>query len=334
MTHTASSDWRLLLRENFTHLDKLADYLELTASQKERLAARPRFALNIPKRLAAKMTKGSLSDPLLLQFVPLNEELSTADDFVGDPVGDAQFRCAPKLLHKYNGRALLLVTSACAMHCRYCFRQNFEYEVKEKGFAQELAILAADPTIKEVILSGGDPLSLPDETLKGVLDGLSSIPHLRRVRFHSRFPVGIPERVNASFIELLRQYKFSYWFVAHVNHARELDDEVLAAFERLLKAGIPVLNQSVLLRGVNDSVEVQRDLCEKLIDHGIYPYYLHQLDRVQGAKHFEVSEDEGRRIIAELAKQLPGYGVPKYVREICGEPNKTPLTLLRSPGEP
>lgn len=322
---TSSPDWRLILRTNITNIDQLARDLELSPAQKAQLATSSRFILNLPKRLAAKITKGTLDDPLLRQFVPLKEEHAVTSNFLVDPVGDAQFRQAPKLLHKYNGRALLLTSSACAMHCRYCFRQNFDYEVKEKGFAAELAMISEDTSLQEIILSGGDPLSLSDTSLKNLLDGLAAIPHIRRVRFHSRFPVGIPERIDAAFVHMLQQYPFSYWFVVHINHTRELDDDVIAALKRLIKAGIPVLNQAVLLQGVNDSVEVQKELCESLINNGILPYYLHQLDRVQGAQHFETGEDKGRAIIAELIKILPGYAVPKYVKEICGEPNKTPL---------
>lgn len=211
------------------------------------------------------------------------------------------------------------------MHCRYCFRQNFDYAVQTKGFAEEMAMIAQDSSLQEIILSGGDPLSLSDETLRELLKGLASIPHVKRLRFHSRFPIGIPERIDDSFISLLHEFSYSYWFVLHANHPRELDADVLAALKKLIRAGIPVLNQAVLLKDVNDSVETQKELCERLINNGIFPYYLHQLDKVQGAQHFEVEEARGLRMVEELAKVLPGYGVPKYVREVCGAPNKTEL---------
>ena len=322
-------DWRLILRENFTRLDKLADFLELDTSQRELLLQNPRFVLNVPKRLASKMAKGTLDDPLFRQFVPMKEETFVNDQFVADPVGDAGFCRASKLLHKYQGRALLICTSACVVHCRYCFRQNFDYETQDKSFAEELAIIAEDSSIREIILSGGDPLSLSDAALDKLLGNLASIPHIARVRFHSRFPVGIPERINQAFIDILQKYRFTYWFVVHINHVREFDEDVAAALKKLRMIGVPVLNQSVLLTGVNDSVDAQKDLCEALIDEGILPYYLHQLDRVQGAMHFEVEESKGRQIIEDLAKRLPGYGVPKYVREISGQPNKTPLIGIR-----
>lgn len=325
MKHTHLSDWRTILRENFTHVDKLADFLELTSTQREKLAAHSRFSINVPRRLAEKMTKGTIQDPIFRQFVPLSEENIKSTHFVADPVGDACFRQEPKLLKKYQGRALLLSTSACAMHCRFCFRQNFDYAVEKKGFSAELAAIAQDPTLEEIILSGGDPLSLPDTYLRDILDGLTAIPHIRRIRFHSRFPVGIPERINHEFITLLQRYSFTYWFIVHINHPRELDNDVANALKKLINIGIPVLNQAVLLKGVNDNINTLEELCRMLINYGILPYYLHQLDKVQGAQHFEVEEKIGHDIIDELAKRLPGYGVPKYVREVCGEPNKTPL---------
>jgi KamA family protein len=209
------------------------------------------------------------------------------------------------------------------MHCRYCFRQNFDYETKNKGFEQELTAIAQDPSLEEIILSGGDPLSLPNKIIEELLEKLATIPHVKRVRFHSRFPIGIPERIDHDFVQLLLKQRFAYWFIVHANHPRELDIDVMAALQKLLKAGIPVLNQAVLLKGVNDSPDIQAELCKILINHGIYPYYLHQLDKVQGAQHFEVEEAVGKEIIKQLARQLPGYGVPNYVRETCGEPNKT-----------
>lgn len=318
-------DWRSILRTNLTNIDEVASFLELTADQRHLLAKRSDFVVNIPRRLAEKMTKGSLEDPLFRQFVPLDEERLASPLFICDPVGDAHFRKTPKLLHKYHGRALIVTTGACAMHCRYCFRQNYDYMTEKKSFQKELDSIRADNSIKEIILSGGDPLSLPDHRLQELLDGLALIPHIQRVRFHSRFPVGIPERITDSFLSMLQSYRFTYWFVCHVNHVRELDSDVLHAFKRLILAGIPVLNQSVLLKGVNDTVDAQVTLCETLVNHGIHPYYLHQLDRVQGTKHFEVEEEEGHRLIREMMKCLPGYAVPKYVKEICGEPNKTIL---------
>lgn len=318
--------WKQILRQNFIKLDQLADFLELSSEQRSQLIQRRSFPLNLPLRLAQKMQKGTLDDPLFRQFVPLAaEEALQQSNFVSDPVGDVHFRRSAKLLHKYEGRVLLVATGACAMHCRYCFRQNFDYETKEKGFEQELMLIGQDPSIHEVILSGGDPLSLSDETLAHLLQRLNELPFIKRIRFHTRFPIGIPERIDEHFLSTIAQLSKQVWFIIHCNHARELDEAILSRLKELQKLGCTLLCQSVLLKGVNDDVATLKGLCETLVDHGIFPYYLHQLDRVQGAQHFEVSEIQGRLLIEELAKCLPGYAIPKYVREIAGELNKTPI---------
>ncbi|MCC5831654.1 MAG: KamA family radical SAM protein [Chlamydiales bacterium] len=275
-------------------------------------------------RLARKIEKGNREDPILKQFAPHPEEALQNTLYSADPVGDQQSRCAPKSLKKYDRRILLLTTQACAMHCRYCFRQNFAY-AKQKEFALELDQIKADNDLREVILSGGDPLSLSDRVLKELVKELSFIPHLKRLRFHTRFPIGIPERITQEFLKILSDCPLQTWFVIHCNHPRELDSDVLAALKSIQRLGIPVLNQAVLLRGVNDTIEILQELCERLADNGIQPYYLHQLDRVQGAARYEVTQEEGRRLIEELRKRLSGYAVPAYVQEIAGKPSKTPL---------
>lgn len=322
---TSPAPWRQILRSNFTSWEVLADYLELSQEQQKSILAKAHFPLNLPLRLAKKIAKRTLDDPILRQFLPTIDEEKKHPLFVQDPVGDQACRIKSKLLHKYEGRVLLVCTSACAMHCRYCFRQNFDYDVTNFTFIEELEIIAKDPSIHEVILSGGDPLSLPDRTLQNLLEELAQIPHIRRIRFHTRFPIGIPERIDQQFLSLLSKIPCQIWFIIHTNHARELDEEIFTHLKRLQQLGVVLLNQSVLLRGVNDNVEVLKQLCETLVDHGILPYYLHQLDRVQGAAHFEVSEEEGRYLIQEIAKQLSGYAIPKYVREIAGAPGKTLL---------
>lgn len=317
--------WRQVLRQNFTSWEKLADFLELNCEQRNTILAKPRFPLNLPIRLANKVAKGTLDDPILRQFLPVLEEEYSFPGFVSDPVGDQLCKKGTKLLHKYQGRVLLVCTSACAMHCRYCFRQNYDYQCSDKSFNEELKIIAEDTSIREVILSGGDPLSLPDRTLDMLLSALSQMPHVRHVRFHTRFPIGIPERIDDAFLNILLKFPNRLWFVIHCNHPSELDEEILSKLALLQKMGVQILNQAVLLKGVNDSIATLKALCEKLIDHGIMPYYLHQLDRVQGAAHFEVSEEEGRRLVQEMAALMPGYAVPKYVREIAGETSKTSL---------
>lgn len=317
--------WKKILRTNFVDPVKLADFLELDEGQRQKILFNPKFKLSLPHRLADKISKKTLDDPILKQFLPTIEESRISEGFVADPVGDGKCRINQKLLHKYEGRVLLVCTSACAMHCRYCFRQNFDYEVKEKLFAGELETIRNDSTINEVILSGGDPLSLDNKILKELLENLAAIPHIKKVRFHTRFPVGIPERLDQSFLDMLESIPLQFWFIIHANHPRELDEDVLLALKSLQKLGIPVLNQFVLLKGINDSVEVLTELCGTLADHGIMGYYMHQLDRVQGAAHFEVLEEEGLVLVEQLAKRLPGYAVPRYVKEISGMPSKTPI---------
>lgn len=321
-----SNQWRQIQRLNFTNWEKLADFIELNEFQRREISQRPRFVLNLPLRLAKKIEKGNLDDPILKQFLPTTSEEIQSTGYMSDPVGDHACRRASKLLHKYNGRVLLVTTSACAMHCRYCFRQNFDYDVDDKTFEEELDVIAQDDTIKEVILSGGDPLSLSNNHLGAMLDQISRIPHINRIRFHSRFPMGIPERIDDEFLAIIKRLPQQVWFVIHCNHPNELDQEILTRLKSLQKLGVNVLNQAVLLRGVNDDVDTLEELCETLCDHGVLPYYLHQLDRVQGAAHFEVSKEEGLELIDQLVTRLPGYAVPKYVQEISGEPSKTPLS--------
>lgn len=317
--------WKQKFQQNFTQMKHLADFLELGPSQRQQLLDAPKFPLNLPVRLAEKIAKGDLTDPILKQFIPTVKEQETVPGYMRDPVGDCQAVKGPKLLQKYEGRVLLLCTSACAMHCRYCFRQNFDYSTEDKTFEEELALIAQDLTIHEVILSGGDPLSLPNRVLGTLFRKIDAMTHIKRIRIHTRFIIGIPERIDDELLELMKKSTKQWWFVIHANHPRELDLDVFIALKSLQKLGVIVLCQAVLLRGVNDSAEVLQQLCELLVDNGVLPYYLHQLDPVQGSAHFEVPEDEGKRLIAEISNKLPGYAVPKYVREIAGYPSKTPI---------
>lgn len=317
--------WRQVQRKTFTDWKKLTAFLELDASHYHKIAEISHFPLNLPYRLAEKVQKNTFDDPILKQFLPTTEENMVIEGFGVDPVGDSLARKGAKLLHKYEGRALLITTSACAMHCRYCFRRNFPYENKDKSFSQELALLQEDNSIKEIILSGGDPLSLSNELLGSLLTRLASIKHITKIRFHSRFPIGIPERIDEEFLAILSKLSKQVVFIVHSNHAKELDQDVIEALKKLQRLGIPILNQSVLLKGVNDSLETLKELLEKLTDSGIMPYYLHQLDRSQGAAHFETSEDLGKKLLEDLTKTLPGYAIPKYVREVTGALSKTPI---------
>ena len=325
MKSSQAIDWRQILRSNFNNWKSLADFLELDESQRNHLYKKPAFSLNFPLRLAQKCAKGCLDDPILQQFVPTVYEQESKLGFIPDPTKDLSFCKTSKMLKKYAGRVLLICTSACAMHCRYCFRQNFNYNVQNKFFDDEIEEIKKDSSIFEVILSGGDPLSLSNEALGQLIDNLCRIPHVRRIRFHTRFPIGIPERIDCPLLEIIENASKQVWFILHANHPKELDGDVLAAMEQLRKKGAVLLCQTVLLRGINDSVETLSELFFTLVDHGIQPYYLHQLDRVQGAAHFEVSIEQGKALMKALSQILPGYALPRYVQELAGEPNKTIL---------
>jgi EF-P beta-lysylation protein EpmB len=320
-------NWRAILKTNFTSVEALADFLELPPSAREELLLAPAFRLNLPRRLAAKIPKGTLNHPLARQFVPLRQEQLRAEGWMADPVEDSRFQKTPRLLHKYPGRVLLVTTGACAMHCRYCFRQNYDYP-PVGSLSQELHAIAADLSIREVILSGGDPLSLSDARLEQLVHALAEIPHLKRLRLHTRFPIGIPERLTDDLIRILAETRLQTWLVIHCNHPLELDEEVCASLNRVHRGGIPVLNQAVLLAGVNDDLETQVALCERLVDHGILPYYLHQLDRVEGAQHFEVQPSHGLALIQAMRERLSGYAVPNFVQEVPGHASKTPVASL------
>ncbi|MCC5795412.1 MAG: EF-P beta-lysylation protein EpmB [Chromatiales bacterium] len=293
-------------------------------------AAADRFAFRVTRSFARRMRRGDPADPLLRQVLPATDELLPAPGFSQDPVGDLGSRRAPGLLHKYHGRALLVTTASCAIHCRYCFRREFPYEsnrLEPRDQAATLAAIAADPSLQEIILSGGDPLALDDHRLEALFAELSRIPQLRRLRMHTRLPVVLPARIGDHLLRLLDDCPLPVTVVIHANHAQELDAEVESALGRLRMACAALLNQSVLLRGVNDSVESLAELSERLFACGVLPYYLHQLDRVSGAAHFEVSDDEAIALARALGARLPGYLVPRLVREIAGEPAKTPLAL-------
>ena len=274
------------------------------------------------------MAKGDAKGPLLRQVLPLADELASPSDYTADPVGDAAACQTPGLLHKYHGRVLLITTGACAVHCRYCFRRAYPYSDSPKAPADwqpAIERLAADPTIDEAILSGGDPLTLVDSHLADLTQRLARVPHLRRLRIHTRLPIMIPQRVTAGLLAWLRGTRLAPIVVVHANHPQEIDDEVAEALTRLIDVGIPVLNQAVLLRGVNDSEAALIGLSRRLIDLRVMPYYLHQLDRVSGAAHFEVPISRGLELIAALRRALPGYAVPRYVQENAGEANKRVL---------
>lgn len=274
------------------------------------------------------MRPGDPADPLLRQVLPVFNEHLPVDGFTADPVGDLAAERQPGVLHKYHGRVLLVLTGACAINCRYCFRRDYPYGTSSatpRQWQATLDAIAADESIGEVILSGGDPLVLDDTLLAEFVAGVEQIAHVKRLRIHTRLPIVIPERVTDKLVGWLNSSRLALVLVLHANHANELDQVVSVAVAKLAETGTLLLNQAVLLRGVNDSTKAQRELCERLVDLRVMPYYLHQLDRVAGAAHFEVPVAEGIEIIHQLRAQLPGYLVPRYVQEVAGEANKRVL---------
>lgn len=291
----------------------------------ERAAAS--FRLLVPRAYLARMRRGDPHDPLLRQVLPLDEEFATPAGFESDPLAEGAAVIAPGLLQKYRGRALLISTQACAIHCRYCFRREFPY-TEQTGVArlrEAVARIAADSAIEEVILSGGDPLTLSDARLAALTDALARIPHVRRLRVHTRLPIVLPARVSDGLLAWLASLPWPLVVVLHTNHANEIDGAVRRVCVNLRRLDITLLNQSVLLRGVNDSSEALAALSERLFEAGVLPYYLHSLDRVRGTAHFEVAEARARQITLELRARLPGYLVPRLVREQPGAPSKTVL---------
>jgi EF-P beta-lysylation protein EpmB len=293
------------------------------------LAAGVTFQMRVPRSFVQRMRRGDPDDPLLRQVLPLHAELEESPGYTADPVGERAALLAPGLLQKYRGRALLITTAACAVHCRYCFRREFPYaEQSDESSRWSLALaqIARDDSIEEVILSGGDPLSLSDQRLASLTDAIEKISHVRRLRVHTRQPIVLPSRVDAGLTAWLRGLKLPIVFVLHTNHPNEIDTEVREACATLRGTGVTLLNQTVLLRGINDDQSVLAELSRQLFDAGVLPYYLHVLDRVRGAAHFDVQEEHARILAGALAAELPGYLVPRLVREVHGAPAKIPLS--------
>ena len=328
------SRWQAELAEAISSPEELLSTLSLDpgllpAAHKAAAA----FRLRVPRSYVARMRAGDPTDPLLRQVLPVDRELDEVPDFVADPLGEHAALRAPGLLQKYRGRALMITTSACAVHCRYCFRREFPYSAQTSEsprWRAALSEIGLDSSLEEVILSGGDPLSLSDARLKSLTDALATIPHVRRLRVHTRQPVVLPSRVDEGLLGWLKTLKIPMVFVLHVNHPNEIDADVRGACEKLRAAGVTLLNQTVLLRGVNDDVDVLAELSRRLFDVGVLPYYLHVLDHVRGAAHFEVPQAEAQAIAGQLAGRLSGYLVPRLVREIYGAPAKVTLQPLLS----
>lgn len=323
------SHWQAEIRSAVRDPRELCERLGLPAEfERQATEGAADFPVFVPPSYLAQIRPGDPDDPLLRQVMPLAGEATRVAGFTMDPVGDAAATLRAGVLQKYAGRALLVATGVCAVHCRYCFRRHFPYEEvphSDAAWDTALAAILADDSISEVILSGGDPLMLVDARLAVLIQKLAAIPHVTRLRIHSRLPVVVPSRITEGLIRCLADTCLVPVMVMHANHAHELSPAVATACEQLRRSGIALLNQAVLLRGVNDSVDAQQRLSERLVALGVIPYYLHQLDRVAGAAHFEVSIEEGRRILVELRRRLPGYMVPRYVQEVPGEPHKTVL---------
>ena len=323
----STSSWQKKLAQGFATAHELLDFLQLPLALAEGLAERS-FKTRVPRGFAARMQRGNQNDPLLLQVLAVARELAIVDGFVTDPLVEAEANPIQGLIHKYHGRVLLTVTGACAVHCRYCFRRHFPYEENNpgrNGWQPVLNYISKDPNIHEVILSGGDPLLANDTVLSELVALLETVPHLRTLRIHSRIPVVLPERINEGLITILMATRLHTVVVLHCNHAQELDNSVFVACKALRDAGCHLLNQSVLLKGVNDSASVLASLSQRLFEFGVLPYYLHLLDKVQGAAHFDVSPQDALDIFKALQCLLPGYLVPRLAHEEAFHKHKTLL---------
>jgi EF-P beta-lysylation protein EpmB len=325
----ARLNWQQLLAQAVASPRQLLQLLALEPGQLPGLdPAQLDFPLRVPMPFVERMSAGDAADPLLLQVLPLLAEKVQQPGYSSDPLDELSASSAPGIIHKYHGRVLLITTGACAVHCRYCFRRHFPYQDHQQSPSQwreGLDYIRQDKSISEVILSGGDPLVQGNERLSSLFDLLSEIPHLQRLRIHTRLPVVLPQRIDARLLQIMEGTRLQCAVVIHSNHPAELDATVEQALASLRQAGVTLLNQSVLLRGVNNDSRTLSSLSEKLFQMGVLPYYLHLLDAVDGSAHFDVTEFTARQIYRELLDRLPGYLVPKLVREIPAHSSKTPI---------
>jgi len=331
---TVESNWQKEIAMSFSDPVLLLKYLELPAEDfTDDIKARQLFPMRVPRTFAAKMKKGDPLDPLFMQVFTSRKEFDPAPGYSTDPL-EEQNNKQSGILHKYHNRLLLLVRGGCAVNCRYCFRRHFPYSdnhLNKQQWQQALDYISANPQIDEVIYSGGDPLMAKDEFLAWLTTQIEAIPHIKRLRIHTRLPVVIPSRITTELITWFSQSRLKPVMVLHVNHANEIDDALAVSMQKLKQAGVTLLNQAVLLKGINDTVDQQIALNEGLFEIGVMPYYLHVLDKVQGAEHFDLPDHKAKELMRELIKRQPGYLVPKLVREIGGQPGKTPLDLQLHP---
>ncbi|WP_417223584.1 EF-P beta-lysylation protein EpmB [Amphritea sp.] len=323
--------WQTLLSQTLESPEELIRYLQLPETLLQGAQrGHAEFAMRIPRPWLDRIEKGNINDPLLRQVLPLGEELDDVPGFTQDPLEEMHSNPVDGLIHKYKGRVLIILTGACAINCRYCFRRHFPYAENRLGpqqWQKILAYISADSSITEVIFSGGDPLVSSDTRLKQFISDLEQIPHLTRLRIHSRLPVVLPQRITDTLTSILNQSRLNVVTVIHSNHPQELDDQVASAIQRLRQADVTVLNQAVLLRGVNDSLDILKALSEKLFNIGVLPYYLFTFDPVKGAAHFDLPDAEAKQLLRQLQDQLPGYLVPRLAREIPGRGAKTLLFI-------
>lgn len=324
-----SQNWQDELKQLIRDPKELFEYLQLPLTLlPNALRASDDFQLRVPRPYAARINKGNINDPLLRQVLPTGEELIAQPGYSHDPLGEAQNNPVPGVIHKYHGRLLLIVSGSCVINCRYCFRRHFPYsdnKPSRQEWQQALDYIRADSSLTEIILSGGDPLSSSNAQLQWLIDAIGAIQHVERLRIHTRLPIMIPSRIDATFLQMLQQTHLQTIMVIHCNHPQEIDTDVNLALRQLQQAGVTLLNQAVLLKGINDTNEVQIKLSQSLFRVGVLPYYLHLLDRVSGAHHFGVEEDTAKNLLVYLRNRLPGYLVPKLVREEAGAPSKTPI---------
>ncbi|GAC16922.1 EF-P beta-lysylation protein EpmB [Aliiglaciecola lipolytica] len=331
---SVESNWQKELATSFNQPEKLLEFLNIPINQHtQNITARKLFPMRVPLHFANLMAKSDPLDPLFKQVFPLYDEYFEDPEYSVDPL---QEQATPQqgILHKYQSRALLMVRGGCAVNCRYCFRRHFPYQqnsLNKPGWLNALKYISEDQQLNEVIYSGGDPLMAKDDFLAWLTQQIEQIPHITRLRLHTRLPVVIPNRIDPHFIDWITKSKLKIIIVLHINHANEIDITLQNKLKLLKEADVTLLNQSVLLAGVNDDTESQIALSERLFEVGIMPYYLHMLDKVKGATHFDVDESKARLIMAEMIKRLPGFLVPKLVREISGQPGKTPLDLHLHP---
>lgn len=325
-------NWQSQLSDLITDPLQLISCLNLSPDDlnSQALLAHQQFKLRVPRQFVDKMQIGNAYDPLFLQVFPHHLEMQENSEFSLDPLGERDANALPGMLHKYKSRILMTLTGACAIHCRYCFRRHFPYQEnlpKDKDWLAIKQYIVAHPDINEIILSGGDPLSISNEKLAKWVGYFEQLPQIKTLRIHTRLPVVIPQRIDDALLNVLSSSRLRQIMVIHSNHANELDAAFDTAMQKLVQYGVTIFNQSVLLKGVNDNCITLTQLSYRLFQARVLPYYLHVLDKVSGASHFLISDQKAQHIYQDLLKELPGYLMPKLVREVHGEQHKTPLNI-------